>query len=124
LFSDKFKNKTIIVTSAIAHKNKIKGFTERGIQLIACNTNNGMIITKEAMKEIAKMHITSIIVEGGARTYTEFLKHKLVDELMIFIAPKIMGSGIDAFRDKINLDNYKRISYFKIDRDILINVKK
>jgi len=124
IFSDKFHDKTIVLTSKSANKGKVKTLEKRNVKIIFCETKNGLIDVKDALRKLAKLGIASIMVEGGAKTYSEFLKHKLVDEFMIFIAPKIMGSGISAFTEKINLDNYKRINYFKTDRDILINIKK
>lgn len=40
--------------------------------------------------------ITSILVEGGRRLTTSFLKRNLADKLYVMIAPMIIGSGIDA----------------------------
>jgi diaminohydroxyphosphoribosylaminopyrimidine deaminase/5-amino-6-(5-phosphoribosylamino)uracil reductase len=44
-----------------------------------------------------KYHITSLLVEGGAQLYSEFLKERLVDEFHFFVAPKIIGKGIETF---------------------------
>jgi len=43
--------------------------------------------------------VTSILVEGGERLATSFLKRKLVDKLYVFVAPMIIGDGIDAVGD-------------------------
>lgn len=37
--------------------------------------------------------INSILVEGGQKIFTEFLEKKIVDDLIIFIAPKTLGEG-------------------------------
>jgi riboflavin biosynthesis pyrimidine reductase len=38
-------------------------------------------------------------VEGGGAVITSFLRLRLVDKLVVIIAPKIMGKGIDAVGD-------------------------
>jgi len=43
--------------------------------------------------------IKSLIVEGGARLITSLLRRQLVDRLAICIAPKVLGTGIDAVGD-------------------------
>lgn len=51
---------------------------------------------------LAKQQISSLLVEGGAKVYQSFLKSGLVDELIIFQAPKILGGGgLEAFKEGI-----------------------
>ncbi len=40
-----------------------------------------------------------MLVEGGARVLTSFLKAGLADRLIVGIAPTILGSGTDAVGD-------------------------
>lgn len=124
IFSDRFANKTIVLTSNRADKGKIKVLEKRNIKIIFCKNNGGIIDIRDALKKLAKIGIASILVEGGAKTYSEFMKHHLVDEYMIFISPEIMGSGIEAFSQKADLSKYKHIDYYKTGSDILINIKK
>ena len=76
------------------------------------------------MIKLANLGISSIMVEGGAFTFNEFLKHNIVDEALIFIAPKIMGKGITAFTDKNSLSRFKTQDYFQSGSDILVNLRK
>jgi diaminohydroxyphosphoribosylaminopyrimidine deaminase / 5-amino-6-(5-phosphoribosylamino)uracil reductase len=43
--------------------------------------------------------VRSLMVEGGAALITSFLCERLVDRLAVCIAPKILGSGIEAVGD-------------------------
>lgn len=43
--------------------------------------------------------VTSVLVEGGARVITALLHAQLVDRLAICVAPKILGTGIEAIGD-------------------------
>ena len=76
------------------------------------------------MKKLAAHNIASIMIEGGAFVYNEFLKAGLVDEMLIFIAPDIMGSGITAFSDKKSFKDYSSVNYYTSGRDILVNLRK
>lgn len=37
--------------------------------------------------------ISSVLVEGGAKTHTAFIKEKLYDQIIIYIAPKLFGKS-------------------------------
>lgn len=55
----------------------------------------GQINLKDLMKKLAGMGITSILVEGGGTLIGSLFDEGLVDKIMFFISPKIIG-GKDA----------------------------
>jgi 5-amino-6-(5-phosphoribosylamino)uracil reductase/diaminohydroxyphosphoribosylaminopyrimidine deaminase/5-amino-6-(5-phosphoribosylamino)uracil reductase len=56
----------------------------------------GLIVLLAALH---KMGIGSVLVEGGAQMITALLQVRLVDRLVVCVAPKILGSGIEAVGD-------------------------
>ncbi|KIL45507.1 bifunctional diaminohydroxyphosphoribosylaminopyrimidine deaminase/5-amino-6-(5-phosphoribosylamino)uracil reductase RibD [Jeotgalibacillus soli] len=51
------------------------------------------ILLPELLNRLGEDKIASIYVEGGARIHGAFLDAKLVDRLIVYVAPKIVGSG-------------------------------
>jgi diaminohydroxyphosphoribosylaminopyrimidine deaminase/5-amino-6-(5-phosphoribosylamino)uracil reductase len=51
------------------------------------------------LKETAKLGITSILVEGGAQVASSLLLSGIVDELSIYMSPKLIGNGPTFFSD-------------------------
>ena len=124
IFKDKYKNRTIVLASSDPKKERFEDLMSRGVTLVKCKINNGKIDLRDALRKLWKKGISSIMVEGGAGTYSEFLKHKLADELIIFVAPKIMGKGVNAFTQKtIDLNKWKNLSSGMIGKDIIINIR-
>ena len=58
----------------------------------------------------------SLLVEGGGTTFTQFLNENIFDELQIFYAPKIIGTGIPFFKDKKNLEEDLGLKLDKIEK--------
>jgi diaminohydroxyphosphoribosylaminopyrimidine deaminase/5-amino-6-(5-phosphoribosylamino)uracil reductase len=54
------------------------------------------------LNHLFRLGLTSVLVEGGARTYQEFLARDLVDELVLYVSPKTFGEGIDWWTDCSN----------------------
>ena len=124
IFSEESTNKTIVLISSNSKPKRIKDLKKRGITLIDCKTKNGKLYLKDALKKLGKIGMSSVLVEGGAVTYSEFLKQKLVDELIMFIAPKKMGKGIDAFKEKdLHFNKLKHITVKDVGRDVMIKIK-
>jgi diaminohydroxyphosphoribosylaminopyrimidine deaminase/5-amino-6-(5-phosphoribosylamino)uracil reductase len=124
LFSDRSKHNSIVLVSNKVSKKKILNAERRNIKVILCKTKNRLIDLKDSLRKIAKLGITSILVEGGAFTSSEFLKNKIDDAVMIFIAPKILGEGISGFDRSFDLSRYRKIHYHQSGKDILVNIKK
>jgi diaminohydroxyphosphoribosylaminopyrimidine deaminase/5-amino-6-(5-phosphoribosylamino)uracil reductase len=83
--------KTIIAVGPKAPKNKIAALTDRGAEIIRLPAPGGFIDLKALLKELVKRKITSLLVEGGGEVNASFLKAKLIDKALFFIAPKIFG---------------------------------
>ncbi|MDO8910057.1 MAG: RibD family protein [Pseudohongiella sp.] len=58
----------------------------------------GRVCLHEAMLELKQRGIHSLMVEGGANVITGFLKQKLVDAMVLTVAPRLVG-GYKAVAD-------------------------
>jgi diaminohydroxyphosphoribosylaminopyrimidine deaminase/5-amino-6-(5-phosphoribosylamino)uracil reductase len=66
---------------------------------------------------IAKHKITSLLVEGGADIFTQFLEKDLFDDIIILQSPKILGRGVKSSNIK-KMKNLKLITVEKLGSDI------
>jgi riboflavin biosynthesis pyrimidine reductase len=71
------------------------------------------------MVKLGSIGITSILLEGGAKTFSRFLEEKLVDEALIFLSPKVFGEGIQTFDKDLNFTDSIR-SVEKVGTDVLM----
>ncbi|MCH8941229.1 MAG: bifunctional diaminohydroxyphosphoribosylaminopyrimidine deaminase/5-amino-6-(5-phosphoribosylamino)uracil reductase RibD [Bacteroidetes bacterium] len=127
------KEEKIIIITANENKNNLKKLNvlkNAGAEILFVKKNNDDLLNlKMVLIQLAKMKITSVIVEGGSKVFNSFIKQKLFDELMLFVSPKIMGRGLSWAGD-FNLYNIKKIlnleifEHKKIGNDILIKMKK
>ena len=74
----------------------------RKIMLGSGNAPNGWEVIR-APYEIAQLDCNSLLVEGGAQTASAFLKAGLVDRLLLYRAPILIGNGKHSLGD-IGLD--------------------
>ena len=125
LFSDKFTEKTIIITSTEPGEFLTRYFEQKKIRVVKAKSANGIIDLKDAMKKLAKLGISSVLVEGGAFTFTEFVKQKMVDEILLFTSPKILGKGLSTFKtdSSIDLPKFKSLSSKISGKDLLLDIK-
>lgn len=85
---------TILATARKANPDKAVILRERGIEVIEVGEDR--VDLKELLLELAQRGVLSLLVEGGREVLTSFLREGLADEAVVFVAPKIMGQGIEA----------------------------
>lgn len=125
--SNVFKDpsKVIIATTQKASKTKIQSIKQKGANVIIIKSKDGMVDLRKLMKELAKMNISYIMIEGGSHLNASAIKEKIVDKLLIFTAPKIIGNGLGAISNlgikKIDKAiKLKSITTRKIGKDMLV----
>ncbi len=59
----------------------------------------GRFDLRRFVERAAQEDITSLIVEGGGQLAAGFLREKLVDQVHIYLAPRILGEGTNAIAD-------------------------
>lgn len=87
--------KTIIATTEMASKKKIERLSQSGIKVLIIKSKKKRVDLKKLMKELGKLEITSVMVEGGSSITASALADGIVDKVLFFTAPKIIG-GVDA----------------------------
>lgn len=88
---------TWIVTTERASSEAERRLRSAGAEVIRCGEGDRVDL-QEAMKELGRREIGSILLEGGGALNGAMLQARLVDKLMLFYAAKIVGAdGVPAF---------------------------
>lgn len=88
---------TFIATTSGADDEKLAALRQMGIEvLVIPQDERGEVDLGHLLKMLGKRGISSILIEGGAETITSLLRLNLVDRLVVIVAPKLMGKGIEA----------------------------
>jgi diaminohydroxyphosphoribosylaminopyrimidine deaminase/5-amino-6-(5-phosphoribosylamino)uracil reductase len=64
-----------------------------GVRFLATETYGGEIALPELLEDLAAQGISSVMVEGGARTARAFMEEGLVDRLVLFRGEAEIGAG-------------------------------
>jgi len=107
----------ILATTAQSSSRRIHFFQNRGIQVILCHGKKKQVSLRWLFKYLAKQGIRSILLEGGARVIASALEDDLVDEMHIYLAPKILG-------DQNALSSIVGLNISRIRKAIRLNLVK
>jgi diaminohydroxyphosphoribosylaminopyrimidine deaminase / 5-amino-6-(5-phosphoribosylamino)uracil reductase len=110
------KEKNIIVTGDTAPADKISALENLGATVWRLPAPHGAVRWLPLLKRLAKIGIASVLIEGGATTAAGALKEKVVDKMLLFYAPKLLGGdgrymidslGVEHIRQSVMLQKLK-----------------
>ncbi|RLB98777.1 MAG: bifunctional diaminohydroxyphosphoribosylaminopyrimidine deaminase/5-amino-6-(5-phosphoribosylamino)uracil reductase RibD [Deltaproteobacteria bacterium] len=82
---------TLIVCAEAADPERRRRLEAAGARLLTAPLKDGRIDLVALMTRLAAMQVTSVLIEGGARVAASALAGRIVDKVMFFYAPKILG---------------------------------
>lgn len=112
---------TIVATQKGVDKKRVESLETKGVEVLQIprwkkHPQRGLDL-KYLMKKLAKRGVVSILIEGGGKVNASALEMGLVDKVIFFIAPKIVGGenaitpvegeGIDRIGEAIKLKDTK-----------------
>jgi diaminohydroxyphosphoribosylaminopyrimidine deaminase/5-amino-6-(5-phosphoribosylamino)uracil reductase len=127
ILKDQDKAKTIVATTNNADREKRARLTDLGVEVLAVDTDKDRRVDlMRLLMELGKRNISSVLVEGGAAIITSMLVEQLPDRVVIIIAPKIVGKGLEAIGDLgiKSINESLRLTYRKVRRlgdDLIID---
>ena len=97
IFTKNNDKNLIVITSKknAGKKRKINKLNSLGALVLFAKEESGeKVDLKSALRELYKIGIASVLVEGGSEVFTSFVKENLFDDMLMFISPKILGCGV------------------------------
>jgi len=119
---------TLIAMGRKATPDEKKAFTKAGAEILELTTAEGLVDLEGLFKTLGKREVTSVLVEGGGKLFGSLFDLGLVDKVVAFIAPIVIGGegaktavggkGFDKVADALKLE---RLKIDKIEDDVMIS---
>jgi len=81
----------IIAASAKAPAGRIKALEATGAEIVKLPAAGGLVQWKPLMEELGRRDITSVLIEGGSRTFGSAIEAGVVNKIVAYMAPIIIG---------------------------------
>lgn len=117
---------TLIVTTLAAPAAKLQRLLDRGVQVVQVDSDDSGLNLLQALTILGRRGVQSLLLEGGGTLNHAMLHSGLVDRVMFFLAPKLIGgqgrgvfsgAGVDRLTDAFTLSDLRSRM---VEGDILI----
>ena len=118
----------IVAVTPAAPPENVNALKNAGTEVLTVPASQGKVCFKGLMEILGKREITSVLIEGGSEINASALAAGIVDKVMCFVAPKLIGGqnapgpiGGGGIRSLTDASNLQRISVTPIpEHDLLI----
>ncbi|MBN1279695.1 MAG: bifunctional diaminohydroxyphosphoribosylaminopyrimidine deaminase/5-amino-6-(5-phosphoribosylamino)uracil reductase RibD [Chlorobium sp.] len=88
----------VFTTPALAESRKADKLAGQGVTVLAVGERDCGLDLADVLGELHRRRVLSVLVEGGGRLVSSFVKTGLADKLYLFVAPKLFGGdGLSSF---------------------------
>jgi diaminohydroxyphosphoribosylaminopyrimidine deaminase/5-amino-6-(5-phosphoribosylamino)uracil reductase len=86
---------TLVIGARGAEPRRVRALERAGAEVVLLPAGRGgRLALARVLAELGRRDIQSLLVEGGAGTHGAFVDARLADRVALFLAPKLIGSGI------------------------------
>lgn len=120
-------HRTIVATTGRAAAGKRRALESHGAQVWRLPAQNNQVAWRPLLKKLAAQGIVSVLIEGGATVAASALKHRVVDKVAFFFAPKIIGGDGRVMIDGLAIGKMaraialKNTSVERVGEDLLVS---
>lgn len=120
--------KVIVVLGKLASAQEKESFAQVGAELLELPSAEGRVDLERLLRVLGEQGITSVLVEGGGILLGALFDSGLVDKVIAFIAPIIIGGreavtavagrGVERVADAFKLE---QVSVEMVDEDLMVS---
>jgi 3,4-dihydroxy 2-butanone 4-phosphate synthase/GTP cyclohydrolase II len=113
----------VIACGPDACQQKAEQLTRAGAQVVRIADGlDGMLDLAELLRQLKRMELHSVMVEGGARVISSFLANRLADEVVITISPQFVGGvrAVEPGQAGPRVPRLDHVQYFQLDDDLIV----
>ncbi|MDH3694438.1 MAG: bifunctional diaminohydroxyphosphoribosylaminopyrimidine deaminase/5-amino-6-(5-phosphoribosylamino)uracil reductase RibD [Gammaproteobacteria bacterium] len=97
----------ILIVTTINDISQHKKFSNSNAEILVVEEKNGKIALSDLLLELGRRKINEVLVESGALLAGAFAQQRLVDEYVVYLAPRLLG---DDGRGMLNLPQITQLS--------------
>jgi diaminohydroxyphosphoribosylaminopyrimidine deaminase / 5-amino-6-(5-phosphoribosylamino)uracil reductase len=85
----------LIATSDRSRGDRLREFEQRGVPVVVLPSAEGRVGLLDLLRHLGERECISMLIEGGSSMHGSAFDQRLVDKVVAFIAPRIIG-GVEA----------------------------
>ncbi len=118
---------TLILTSGVANAAKMQTLQERvGVEVVPIECHRNELSFPAVLKELGRRGDTHVLIEGGGQVAASAIREGVVDKLVVFYGPLLLGSEGRAMVGPLRADRVaagvklRRMKVEQLEQDLVV----
>ena len=86
-------NDVVVFTNQKASTRQARALTGAGVEVVSLHGKRGRVDLRAVIRHLGERQMLNVLIEAGAGVNGAALQADIVDKMILFYAPKIMGTG-------------------------------
>jgi diaminohydroxyphosphoribosylaminopyrimidine deaminase/5-amino-6-(5-phosphoribosylamino)uracil reductase len=82
-----------VAVGEAAPPDRVAALAARGVTVLPCKSRDGRVDVADLARRLAALDVTAVLVEGGGTLGWGFVAAGLVDRVVTFVAPRLLGGA-------------------------------
>ena len=110
-------DRQIFIYASVENEFKKTALEARGAKVIYLPGANGKVDLAAMLRDLAQRQVNEVHVEAGHKLNGSLVREGLVDELLVYVAPKLLGAGqeLASFGPLQHLDDAVHLAFVSTD---------
>ncbi len=118
---------TTLIATTSTEQEKVSKLQDAGAEVVIFPADSGLVSLPALWQELGRRNVQTLLLEGGSTLAGNALAHNLIDRLMLFVTPKILG-GTSPFgifpeggcRKMADATQLADVQYMQVGEDLMI----
>jgi diaminohydroxyphosphoribosylaminopyrimidine deaminase/5-amino-6-(5-phosphoribosylamino)uracil reductase len=111
---------TLVATTDRADRARVDAWVSTGAEVVTFDPDPaGLVPLGELVTQLGKRDVQGLLVEGGSRLAGSFVREGLVDRVVVYVAPKLVGDdgapGVLAGRGVTSIGDALPLRFARVD---------
>jgi len=125
------RGKVVVACGEGARKERVEALQTLGFEVWLIKEKDGRVDVKELLRSMGSKGLVYVLAEGGAKLAASLIQEDMVDRLVLFVAPKLLGDpkaipmvedlGVRALCEA---KRFRIEALKKVGEDVLLTLKK
>jgi diaminohydroxyphosphoribosylaminopyrimidine deaminase/5-amino-6-(5-phosphoribosylamino)uracil reductase len=117
LFTDEFAAKTILFASTDAvtqEAQHVEELRKQSVEVVAVDSDGKYVSLEQVLRILGERGIASVLVEPGPELASVFIREGLFDEIVCFVAPRLLGGDAKPSVGKLGIETLETATGLKL----------
>jgi diaminohydroxyphosphoribosylaminopyrimidine deaminase/5-amino-6-(5-phosphoribosylamino)uracil reductase len=87
-------NDLLVVTVQAVNKRRVQALRSAGLEVLCVRSRQGRPDLRKVLESLGRQEMLSVLVEAGGQVTRSLLAAGLVDKVVLYYAPRIVGAGL------------------------------